>query len=171
MYTRHPGVCLSCFNVGGTAGCALAAHLSQNPAVTVLLLERGPLVDSWASRVPIISANYRDASAPKYGWLSAPLTAAVGTPPVELASGKALGGTSKINATVYTRSIPGEYNAWEEAGRKGWGWKDVEPHFIRQESALSHDDSCRGHEGMVRKLKYKRKIEVVVIRTLESATD
>ena len=132
---------------GGTAGCVLASRLSQNPAVSVLLLERGPVVDSWASRVPLISADYRQPSAPKYGWISETLSGAVGTPPVELASGKALGGSSKINATVYTRSIPGEYNAWEESGRKGWGWKDVEPHFIEMESALSCNSPRRGHQG------------------------
>lgn len=133
--------------LGGTAGCVLASLLSKNPVVSVLLLERGPVVDTWESRVPLISASYLRPSTPKYGWLSTPLTAAPGTPPVELASGKALGGSSKINATVYTRSVPGDYNAWEAAGRKGWGWKDVGPHFIGIESALSHDSPRRGHQG------------------------
>lgn len=118
--------------------------------MTVLLLERGPVVNTWASRVPLLSVDYRHAAAPKYGW--APLSGLVNTPadspPLTMVSGKALGGTSKINAAVYCRSVPGEYNAWEAAGRKGWGWKDVEPYFINMEKTLTYASPHRGSEGV-----------------------
>ncbi|EKM52435.1 uncharacterized protein PHACADRAFT_186585 [Phanerochaete carnosa HHB-10118-sp] len=132
---------------GGTAGCVLASKLSEDPNVSVLLLERGPVVDTWASKVPLLSVDYRPPTAPKYGWLAAPLAAAVGTPPLEMISGKLLGGTSKINAFVYARSVPGEYNAWAEAGRTGWSWEEVEPYFKGMENVLSYKNPHRGDKG------------------------
>lgn len=140
----------TCVTTGGTAGCVLASKLSTDPDVSVLLLERGAVLDTWASKVPLLSVDYRPPTAPKYGWLAAPLAAALGNPPLEMVSGKALGGTSKINAFVYARSTPGEYNAWAEAGRKGWGWKDVEPYFIDMERTLDYKSPHRGDKGWCR---------------------
>ena len=156
---------------GGTAGCVLASKLSADPNVSVLLLERGPVLDTWASKVPLMSVDYRPPTAPKYSWLSAPLAGALGTPPLEMISGKALGGTSKINAFVYARSTPGEYNAWEEAGRKGWGWKDVEPYFVAMERTLSYESPYRGDKGE----HGRRDVPVLranlLSRTVEAAQD
>ena len=65
-----------------------------------------------------------------------------------MVAGKALGGTSKINAHVYTRSVPGEYNAWAENGRKGWSWDDVAPYFKKSETSLTHGfANHRGDKG------------------------
>ena len=132
---------------GGTAGCGIAGRLTENPDISVLLLERGPVVDTWLSRVPLISVDYRIPGSPTYKWASAPLTAAVSTPALEMISGRLLGGTSKVNAHLYTRSMPGEYNAWAEAGRKGWAWEDVEPYFKRSETSLSYTSPHRGTSG------------------------
>jgi choline dehydrogenase len=55
---------------------------------------------------------------------------------MELVIGKALGGTSRINGMLYTRGLPAEYNAWRERGRKGWGWDDLYPYFLKSEHAL-----------------------------------
>lgn len=123
----------------------LASRLSEDPNTTVLVLERGPVIDTWASRVPLLSMNYKAATYPSYKWASTALAVAAGVPPLDMMSGKALGGTSRINAQLYTRSVPGEYNAWAEAGWKGWAWKDVEPYFIKSENSLS----CRAspHRG------------------------
>ena len=68
-----------------------------------------------------------------------------------MVSGKALGGTSKVNAHVLTRSVPGEYNAWEESGRLGWGWRDVLPYFKKSETSLTHEGADhRGFQGEYR---------------------
>jgi choline dehydrogenase-like flavoprotein len=65
-----------------------------------------------------------------------------------MVSGKAMGGTSKINGSMYTRSTPGEYNAWARDGRKGWSYDEVEPYFNRSEKSLSHGKSPhRGSNG------------------------
>lgn len=113
----------------------------------MLVLERGSLVDTWASHVPLLSIDFRPATAPNNKWLSAPLAAAIDTPPIELITGKALGGTSKINSCIYGRSTPGEYNAWAEAGRKGWSWKDVEPHYVGMENMVVNPAPHRGSRG------------------------
>ena len=65
-----------------------------------------------------------------------------------MVAGKAMGGTSKVNIFLYTRSTPGEYNAWADAGREGWGWKDVAPYFAKSETSLTNGSgSCRGSTG------------------------
>ncbi|KAJ4472168.1 GMC oxidoreductase [Lentinula aciculospora] len=122
---------------GGTAGCVLASRLSEDPQRTVLLLERGPVVNSWFSRVPLITSNFQDQRAPVYKWQSVPMKGISGKT-LSLAAGKALGGTAKVNGLIYSRSAPGEYNAWRDAGRKNWSWEDVEPFFRKSEHSLSH---------------------------------
>lgn len=54
-----------------------------------------------------------------------------------LVSGGALGGSTRVNQMLYTRGLPAEYDMWEEAGRKGWGWEDVKPYFLKSERALA----------------------------------
>ncbi len=101
-------------------------------------------MNSWMSRVPLLSVDYRPASAPAYKWKSAPL-AALDNVRLNMITGKLMGGTSKINGHLYTRSTPGEYNAWAESGRKGWSWTDVEPYFNKSETSLTHGGT--GHRG------------------------
>ncbi|KAF9459281.1 GMC oxidoreductase [Collybia nuda] len=132
---------------GGTAGCVLADRLSTHGVNSVLLIERGPVVDSWASRVPLISSNFQDAKSPAYTFNSVPLPG-LGGRSLALVGGKALGGTSKLNGLIYSRSVPGEYNAWESDGRVGWGWKHVERVFEKSENCLSFGGSPgRGTHG------------------------
>lgn len=134
--------------LGGTAGCVLASRLSEDPNIRVLLIERGPIIDTWVSRIPLISVDFRFPWSPSYKWTSAPHASMAGTPSLDMVSGKVLGGTSKINMNVYTRSVPGEYNTWAAAGRVGWGWDDVEPFFKKSEKSLSHASSAhRGTNG------------------------
>ncbi|EIN09828.1 GMC oxidoreductase [Punctularia strigosozonata HHB-11173 SS5] len=132
---------------GGTAGCVVASRLSENPDTRVLLLERGPAITSWISRVPLLSQDFRRATSPAYKWASQPLQA-LSSLTNRLVTGKALGGTSKINANIYHRSTPADYNAWSTSGVEGWRWSDVEPFFNKSETTLSHTDSAhRGHDG------------------------
>ncbi|CAK5276159.1 unnamed protein product [Mycena citricolor] len=132
---------------GGAAGCVVAARLSEDPNITVLVLERGPVVDSWLSKIPLFSSNITDKNAPVYRIPSAPAKA-LGDQTMTLVGGKALGGSTKVNALLYTRSTPGEYNAWERAGRKGWGWDAVEPFFKKSEHySAAAGLSFRGSKG------------------------
>ena len=113
---------------GGTAGCALANRLSADPTKTVLLVEKGPRADTWTSRVPLLSADYtsnRDRAMRRDTTPQESLGGRV----MELVTGNALGGTSRINQMAYTRGCPAEYDRWAQEGRKGWAWKDLEPLF------------------------------------------
>lgn len=91
--------------LGGTAGCVLASRLTgdSDSPVTVLLLERGPVADTWASRVPTISFGSlfnKDTLAAH--WWSAPMEGADNRS-LGVMYGEALGGSSRINAMIYTR--------------------------------------------------------------------
>lgn len=67
---------------------------------------------------------------------------------LEVVRGEALGGTSRVNGMVYTRGAPGDYNRWKEMGHSRWGYDDLEPYFVKSETALSQPPSSfRGREG------------------------
>ncbi|KAH9899160.1 alcohol oxidase [Cubamyces lactineus] len=136
---------------GGTAGCCLASRLSEDPDITLLLLERGGVANGWADRVPLISSNPYREGAPTSRWWSQPLpwkTTDGRSRSQEVICGEALGGSSAINCTFYTRGPAGDYNHWEELGNSGWGYKDVEPYFAKSETTHSHPSSqFRGKQG------------------------
>ncbi|KAG7096006.1 hypothetical protein E1B28_006688 [Marasmius oreades] len=132
---------------GGTAGCVLANRLSHNPQNRVLLVERGPLSDSWSSRVPLLSSDFASNGSRTRKVLSTPQAAIEGKL-FGIYTGSALGGSSRINQMIYARGLPAEYDAWREAGNPGWGWEDMKPYFIRPEKALyDTNPSEHGHDG------------------------
>ncbi|KAJ6632114.1 GMC oxidoreductase [Mycena sp. CBHHK59/15] len=120
---------------GGTAGAVVASRLSEDPSVRVLLVERGEAVDTWASRVPLLSANYQAKGSPADRFSCAPLDNVDGRA-LEMVLGKALGGGSRINGQVYTRSSAADFNRWSECGRQGWSYDEVEPFFTKSEGYL-----------------------------------
>ncbi|KAH9900666.1 alcohol oxidase [Cubamyces lactineus] len=132
---------------GGTAGCVLASRLSEDPSVSVLVIEQGPVADTWASRVPVISGDPYRSGTLASTWWALPM-AQVERRSLEVMRGEALGGTSRINSLLYTRGMPGEYNRWKELGCEGWGYDDLEPYFVKSEDTLSHPASkFRGKKG------------------------
>ncbi|TFK35047.1 alcohol oxidase [Crucibulum laeve] len=131
---------------GGTAGCCLASRLSENLHVSVLLLERGPLADTWASRVPLMSADIYRQGALAAIWPISPMINAHNRV-VHAVIGEGLGGGSRINSIVYTRGIA-DYNKWKDMGHSDWGYDEVEPFFMKSETAISHRTSrFRGNIG------------------------
>ncbi|TFK81447.1 GMC oxidoreductase [Polyporus arcularius HHB13444] len=133
---------------GGTAGCVLASRLTEDPTVSVLLIEQGPVADTWSSRVPLLSGNMfaRDSLAAR--WWSLPLRKADNRF-LEIIRGEALGGSSRINGMLYTRGSPGDYNQWKALGNDGWAYEDLESYFVKSENARSHPEAqLRGHDGM-----------------------
>ncbi|KAI0633939.1 alcohol oxidase [Trametes polyzona] len=132
---------------GGTAGCVLASRLSEDPSVSVLVIEQGPVADTWASRVPLISGNPYRSGTVAATWWARPMPQVDGRS-LQVMRGEALGGTSRINALLYTRGPPGDYNRWKELGCHGWGYSDLEPYFVKSEDTLSHPASqFRGKNG------------------------
>ncbi|EIW79544.1 alcohol oxidase [Coniophora puteana RWD-64-598 SS2] len=120
---------------GGTAGCVLANRLTQDPDVTVLLIERGGVQNNFISRVPLLSSHFASDGSRSHVVPSAPQKHLNGRQ-LDVVSGKSLGGASKINAMMYTRGLPAEYDSWEAMGNEGWGYRDVLPYFIKTENYL-----------------------------------
>jgi choline dehydrogenase-like flavoprotein len=124
----------------GSAGCVLANRLSEDPDVKVLLLEAGPPDTADFIHIPAaFAANYRSG----VDWdLGSGLEPGLDDRRIYLPRGKTLGGSSSINAMIYIRGNPADYDEWSELG---WGWDDVLPYFLRAE------DNTRGaseHHGV-----------------------
>jgi choline dehydrogenase len=104
---------------GGTAGCVLAAKLSSDPLVTVLLIEAGKSDSHPLIHVPAGFAKLT-AGPFQWGYISQPQKNAMDRK-IPLAQGRVLGGGGSINAQVYTRGAPNDYERWvSEYGCKGW---------------------------------------------------
>lgn len=130
----------------GSAGCVLAERLSASGA-SVLLLEAGP-----RDRSPLIHIPAGVASLmghPLYDWnLASEPVPGADNRVIRLPRGRTLGGTSSINGMAFVRGMPADFDAWAQAGCKGWGWDDVLPHFKSIERFdNSAGDGARGHEG------------------------
>jgi choline dehydrogenase len=120
----------------GSAGCVLADRLSRSGQRTVLLLEAGGGDRGVLVRLPIgYGKLFHD---PKRNWMyqAAPDPGLLGRADY-WPRGRLLGGSSSINALVYCRGMPGDFDDWRDAGNPGWGWADVEPVFRRIETHVS----------------------------------
>ncbi len=121
----------------GSAGCVLAARLSADPAVSVLLLEAGPADDVAEIRAP---AALNRLFQTEYDWnyLTVPQHRAAGRS-IYWPRGKVLGGSSSINAMIYIRGNRHDFQTWRDVyGCTGWGYEDLMPYFRRAE------DNSRG---------------------------
>jgi choline dehydrogenase len=112
----------------GSAGCVLAARLSEDPEVSVLLLESGPPDVNQNVHVPL---GYLQLARTEVDWdyASAPEPNCNGRR-VSLPRGRVLGGSSSINAMVYIRGNRVDYDEW---GASGWSWDDLFPYFLKAE--------------------------------------
>ena len=132
----------------GSAGSVLANRLSASGDYSVLLLEAGRPSHPW-SRVPVGFAKLIDN--PKANWLyeSEP-EEATGGRPIPVPRGKLLGGSSSINGMVFVRGQAQDFDTWAQLGNKGWGYRDVLPHFRAMEKYDGGDDEFRGRDGPLR---------------------
>lgn len=131
---------------GGTAGCCLAARLSEDPSVSVLVLERGGVHDTWSSRIPLISSNITDKATPVVRSSSAPIKAAEGQI-VDIVHPQTLGGGSSVNGMLVSRGAVGDFNHWAELGHPSWDYASLKPYFIKSEKSLSQHSDDRGYSG------------------------
>jgi len=113
---------------GGSAGCVLAARLSEDPSISVCLVEAGGSADSVFIRAPLGFAATAPMGLHNWGYETVPQAGFDGRRGWQ-PRGKVLGGSSSINAMVYTRGNPRDYDQWAALGNPGWGWADVLPHF------------------------------------------
>lgn len=131
---------------GGSAGCALAGRLSEDPSIDVLLLEAGADVNNWLSTVPTGAVLMVPTQLHNYGFKTTPqpgLNGRRGYVP----RGKMLGGSSGINAMVYIRGQREDYDHWAALGATGWSWQDVLPYFIRSEANERLGAPLHGQSG------------------------
>ncbi len=112
----------------GSAGCVLAARLSEDPDVSVLLLEAGPPDTKENIHVPLGYLKLAGTDV-DWGYWTAP-EPNCNNRRISLPRGKVLGGSSSINAMVYIRGNPLDYDGW---GVPGWGWDDLFPYFLKSE--------------------------------------
>lgn len=130
----------------GTGGCVVAARLSQDPGVRVLLLEAGGAERTAAMRVP---AAWPDNLGSVADWANR-TTAQAQAGPVACPRGRALGGSGAINAMAHVRGHSAVYDGWAASGATGWGFADLLPYFRRIEQTAGHDPDLRGTDGPVR---------------------
>jgi choline dehydrogenase-like flavoprotein len=131
---------------GGAGGCAVAGRLAEDPAVSVCLLEAGKGDDQTLIKVPFCTALMLPTSINNWAFQTVPqpgLNGRRGYVP----RGKVLGGSSSINAMVYTRGHPWDYDHWAALGNDGWSWRDVLPYFKKSEHNENFRDEHHGQGG------------------------
>ncbi|MTJ01149.1 GMC family oxidoreductase [Idiomarina piscisalsi] len=131
----------------GSAGCTLANRLTESGKYSVLLLEAGASHGGLFSDMPSGFARFMHSR--KFNWLyraekEPHLTSPKGsyTP-----RGKMLGGSSGINAMIYTRGLASDYDHWVALGNRGWGYNDLLPYFIKSENNSRGANAYHGAEG------------------------
>ena len=131
---------------GGPAGCVLAARLSEDPTLKVLLLEAGGGDWNPLFKMPAGFAKMTKGVA-SWGWSTVPQKHLDGRV-IWYTQAKIIGGGSTINAQLYTRGNAKDYDAWvSEAGCKGWSYKEVLPYFKRSEDNQRLVNAYHGYGG------------------------
>ncbi|KAJ7459456.1 hypothetical protein B0H11DRAFT_2316748 [Mycena galericulata] len=119
---------------GGNAGCVLARRLSEDGKHSVLLIEKGDAGDSWLNRTPLTSLHHW--SDGKHSTVfNSTIDTTLGRS-FSLITGLGLGGSTRINGGQYTCGSPAECNSWTQDGRRGWGYEDLKPYFLKSETWL-----------------------------------
>lgn len=130
----------------GSAGCVLAARLSEDPSVRVALVEAGGADSSYWVHIP--AGTSRIVGLPDYDWnYMGEAEPFIGGRSIPIPRGRTLGGSSSINGMVYIRGQKSDFDAWRDAGNPGWGWQDVLPYFQKSEDYHGPwwiADRCRG---------------------------
>ena len=130
---------------GGTAGCVLAARLTENPAIRVCLLEAGGRDTNPLIHMPVGFAKMTTGPL-TWGLVTAPQKHA-DMREIAYAQARVLGGGSSINAEVFTRGHPSDYDRWVEEGAPGWGFADIRKYFLRSEGNSILAGDWHGTEG------------------------
>ena len=131
---------------GGSAGCVLASRLSEDPSVNVALIEAGGAGDSWVVKTPIAGVLMVPTKLNNWAYETVPQPGLGGRRGYQ-PRGRTLGGSSAINAMIYTRGHPADYDRWAAVGNPGWGFADILPYFRKAENNEVFADEFHGRGG------------------------
>lgn len=130
----------------GSAGCVLANRLSEDPDIRVLLLEAGGRDSHPLIHMPLGMRSIFDRPAINWSYESEPEPHCYNRR-IPIPRGRVLGGTSSINAMIYARGHPLDYDQWCQMGLTGWSYEDVLPYFKRSESNWRGETEHHGGTG------------------------
>ena len=147
---------------GGSAGCALATRLSEDPGTRVLLVEAGK--DLTPEMYPVrLSSPYPGQAYFDRSWLWPTLAASRGDTGTNqrgavrfYEQARILGGGSSINGICANRGSPYDYDEWDAAGAHGWGWNEVLPYFRKLESDRDYGEPWHGKDGPLPIRRHRR---------------
>jgi len=129
----------------GSAGCVVAARLSQNPNVRVALVEAGGMDDAPEISMPVA---FPQLFKTKYDWdFSTEPEQGLGERRIYLPRGRTLGGSSAMNAMIYIRGNVVDFDGWVDEGAPGWSYREMLPYFIRSEGNERGDPRFHGSSG------------------------
>src|SRR6266513_3592945 len=129
----------------GSAGCVVAARLSEDGARVVLLEAGPPDRDIWI-HIPAGVLRVLNNARINWNYLSEGEPGTAGRA-LQWPRGKTLGGTSSINGMLYVRGNPADYDGWAQMGCRGWSYDEVLPYFRKSEHYVSGGSEYRGKDG------------------------
>jgi choline dehydrogenase len=131
---------------GGSAGCVVATRLTENPAITLCMIEAGGRDRNPWIHIPLGFGKLVPNARVNWGYETEPEPHLNGRR-LGWPRGKVLGGSGSINGLVFLRGAPSDYDGWDALGATGWAYKDVLPYFRRMEHNVRGTDAYRAQGG------------------------
>ena len=154
----------------GSAGCIVAARLTEDPAIRVLLVEAGGSDRSPIIAMPGALPFAYQSKRLGWGYQSGP-EPHLGGKTIDEKAGKVIGGTSSINAMIFNRGNPMDYDGWAAAGLPDWDYAHCLPYFRKMETFADGPDDWRGGDGplQISRCQARHKLYEAFLRSGEQA--